>query len=311
MRRLAIWVLLVLVAWSMPSAQGGLFEDIYRGLELVVTPSGAPIIGTADGFRVNGQRRGRLRILPDSAGQGYTLEFDRSFGLDSAGRPEVLDLGMYELELSGNTSATFGYTKRGMLIGNGDLVFNNLTYSLRGKTGAQDFDLRGTLGVSSSLELNQLGFYTLKMDVSNTNSALIVDGVLANDDDTDVNFDIGPISIDGNIYADAFMMIAGALGMDIAPLEQMFPGSPVDRLLQPIQAELENTAALIAGLQLDGDDQLPPAPNVAELSAPSILSSQAITNLDGDKANSNLVPEPGTLLLIGLGGLLLLGKWRR
>lgn len=311
MRRSAILVLIVLVAWSLPSAQGGLFEDIYRGLELVVTPSGAPLMGTADGFRVNGQRRGRLRILPDGAGQGYTLEFDRSFGLDSTGRPEILDLGVYELELSGNTSATFGYTKRGMLIGNGDITFNNLTYSLRGKTGAQDFDLRGTLSVDSSLELNQLGFYTLKMDVSNTNSALIVDGVLANDDDTDVNFDIGPISIDGNIYADAFMMIAGALGMNIAPLEQMFPGSPVDRLLQPIQTELENTAALIAGLQLDGDGQLPPEPTAAELGIPTVTSSQAIANLDGDKSSPSLAPEPGTLLLISLGGIFLLSKWRR
>lgn len=101
MRPAAICTLIVLAAASVPQAQSGLYEDIYRGLQLAATPSGYPLTGTADGTRVNGQRAGRLRILPDQVGQGYTLEFDRSFGQDSRGRPEILDLGAYELELAG------------------------------------------------------------------------------------------------------------------------------------------------------------------------------------------------------------------
>ena len=78
MKRTTICCLVVLAFVCAPSAQGGLFEDIYRGFDVLATPSGAPIGYTSDGFRTNGSRVGRLRIMPDRVGHGYTLEFNRN-----------------------------------------------------------------------------------------------------------------------------------------------------------------------------------------------------------------------------------------
>lgn len=288
------------------TAFGGLFEDIYRGMDILSTPSGGPLLQTGDGTRVNGQRSGRLRIVPEQFGKGYTLEFDRSFGPDSRGRPEVLDLGAVELELAGATQATMGYTRRGFLVGNADVTMNNLSYSVRGKTGAQDAELRGTFNLNQSLEVNQFGFYSLTLNASNTNSQFLLDGVLAQNQ-KDANFDIGPIVVKGNIFYDGVLSLLSAYGVNTDGLAQTTPKSPIDRIADAIQQQ-----ALVAGIQL------------ADGTTTGLIDTAALTMIAGEQVSSSLevsqdapargnqtVPEPSTLVLVGLGSLALYRTRRR
>lgn len=202
-------------------AMAGLFEDIYRGLGVYTTPIGSP--------RNSGNRYGRLRVVPNELGQGYRVEVDRGFGTDGYGRPEVYDLGNYELQLSGSTEATFAYTRRGILTGSADIFANNLNYALRAKTGAQDIALSGQLNLSQQLEVNQLGFYTLRLEINNTSSSLAADGEVALGN-VDTDFDVGPVSLRGNLFFDGALALLTALGVDTTQLESVFPMSPIDRI---------------------------------------------------------------------------------
>jgi len=284
-------------------AQAGLFRDIYYALDLLATPSGFPISTSADGTRTNGQRAGRLRIVPDVVGRGYTLEFDRTFGRDSRGRPEILDLGAFEVQLSGPTQATLGYTRRGgLLTGNADIQMNNLNYAITGKTGAQDVQISGTLNGQASLEINRLGFYTLYLNLANTNSQVLADGILV-DGDTDANFNVGPISLKGNIFVDALGSLLAALGVDTSGLQQLFPESPLDRIAAALQQQM-SLPGLVAGASYSSDGQLPPVPSLS--AAGELSAGQSSQSAPG----TSLVPEPPAFLLLALGAALA-GCWRR
>lgn len=280
---------------SVP-ALGGLFEDLYRGLEIYTTPAGSR----------TGARNGRLVIRPNEFGEGYRLEVDRSFGADNTGRPEVFDFGNYELQLSGSTQATFAFTSEGILTGNADIFANNLNYALRAKSGGQDIALAGTLNVSQQLEVNRLGFYTLQLQISNTNSNLVGDGSLALGT-LDADFDVGPISLRGNVFFDAALALLTVVGVDTDQLEGVFPMSPIDRVNDEIEAALgrqsevlgEIIAADLENSGLEFGEVLDAAEFAAELD-PALDLPLA----DGSDPSGGLIPEPASVLLIGLLGLI-------
>lgn len=301
---------------AVAAAQGGVFEDIYRGLDLITTPSGFPILRTADGTAVNGQRAGRLRIVPDSLGQGYSLEIDRAFGNDSSGRPETFDLGPVDLTLQGSTQTTAGFTRRGFLIGTLDMNATNLSYSLRAKSGVQNTQLNGQLNASTQVEINQFGFYTLNTLITNNNSQLSVDGVVV-DDFVETDFGVGPIAIEGNIYVDLIASLLSSFGVDTSVISTIFPRSPIDQLNDAFQSSLLRDSA-VAGLLLAGDGStdliVGPLPTSATgLTPAQTLDLGAITapsaTLTPGAANA---PEPFTagMLLLGGGAWLAFGRRR-
>jgi hypothetical protein len=283
-------------------AFAGLFEDVYSGLRVLSTPTGFPTNTLQDGTRVNGQRLGRLRLVPHDLSNGYTLEFDRNFGQDLAGRPEVFDLGPVELELSGGTSMTAGFSRRGFLIGSLDFSTNNLNYQLRANSGAANTELSGQLLTSGSMEINQFGFYTLELQMDNTQSELRVNGVV-DEDFEPTNFSVGPISLQGNIFIDMLAAGLAQAGVDTSGLQALFPRSPISVLTDSIlQGGAGNSA--VAGLFLENDKSnvapallLDPLPTAPDLSAgPRFESDPSVTNL----------PEPSSaaaLLALGVAGL--------
>ncbi len=303
---------LAAVCWGL-TAQADLFSNIYRGLDIVATPSGSPVFTTGDGTRVNGARSGRLRIVPNGViGTGYRLEFDRSFGPDSRGRPEVFRFGCGgELTLQGTTQATAGYTHCGdkLYCGTLDSTISNLQYFLRTKNGAQDVELSGTLNVANNVEINTLGFYNLVLDVSNTNSQLVVDGVVVRDQD-DTNFDVGPIVIEGNLFVDAMSGLLSGVGVDTSGLDSLFPKSPMDQFNDAVDVQMQSLG-LVAGTTdensmpglllrtiFGGDDDA-----VTELVDGMIDGT--ITGGQSARADgATYIPEPGTLLLLTIGATL-------
>lgn len=314
-------------AMTAATLADGLWQDFYRGLELLTTPSGGPLLTIGDGSRVNGARLGRVRIVPNRVGKGYDIEIDRNFGNDSRGRPEVLDLGPLELELSGGVQSTLGYTSRFFLIGNAQTTFNNLSYTIRGKTGGQDVELTGTLTGNSSLEVNQFGFYRASLDVSNINSQLTLDGV-AIDDAQPTNFTLGTVNVEGNVFYDAFLALLASVGVDTTELAALTPDSPIDRITESIQEQLRGnqlvagtTFAAGSGLSSETLDLLTRAQSVAVAQAlglplPPEMGDVTTTLRDAAPGGSAFdggatVPEPSGWLLLVIGTGVWISRRRR
>jgi hypothetical protein len=290
---------------------------VFRGLDILATPSGAPLVGGPDGTRINGARQGRLRIVPNGVlGDGYRIEFDRTFGGDSRGRPEVLRLGsLAELQLDGATQWTAGYQTGGMLSGFSQFQIGNMNYAIRSKLGVQDAELNGTLNATANVELNQLGFYNLVLNVTNENSRLLLDGVVARTEDP-TDFNVGPIVISGNIFIDGIAGLLSAAGVDTSFLEQLFPESPISQLDKDTTGKVD--AALAESAETDEK-------RMAELLLATILGSDGEAGMaliegvsQGELVGNGapeeglaVAPEPGTLVILSLGAGLLWCNRRR
>lgn len=313
MKRLCWAVFVIVVGWSAAVAEAGPWQTVWRGLDVLATPLGGPVSTTADGTRVNGARSGRLRIVPSGIGGGFQLEFDRTFGVDSRGRPETLRVdGLTNITLDGATQLTLGYNGKGAFrLYHGDFTANNLAYSVRTTDGIQDVQLAGALSVANSFEVNPLGFYTLSVNVRNTDSQLRLDGVLVQDQQK-TNFDIGPIVIRGNVFYDTGLAALSALGVDTTDLEKVFPRSPAPQIDQAIRDALQD-AGLEAGT---AEMKLVPlvAQAVTDQTTDEIVAGLVAGNaLAGECSNCSsalVVPEPGTLALFGAGAIAL-WYWRR
>lgn len=270
-------------------ASAGVFENAFNVLDFLATPSGSPVITDGAGFRNNGARSGRVRVVPNLIGAGYRLEFDRNFGPDNSGRPEIFDFGNFEVELAGGISSTMSFSRRGLPTGAVEFSAANLQYSVRAKSGAQDVEVAGTLNVSNNFEINPLGFYTVDVNATNTNSEITLDGVLI-EGDRDTDFDIGPITLRGNVYVDALVYVLSNFGVDTSDLTDLFPQSPIDRIVQSIGERLESDAAVLGETLTSSDFNL----EAAKLD----LTSRP---LDPFGPGSTQAPEPSTLALLALG----------
>jgi hypothetical protein len=282
------------LALAMP-AHGDFFEDLYRGLDILSRPSGAPLQLSDSGGLQNGSRFGRVRVVPNDLGGGYKLEFNRNFGFDSAGRPEILNIGIGELRLDGNTQFVAGYTNRVLPTLDFSSFIGNLNYTLRTKSGPQDLELTGVFNANTNATINALGFYDVTFEAANTDAFLRLEGAVI-DSLQDADYDIGPISIRGNLFADIAIAALSSFGVETSGLEGAFYQSPIDRITDAIQAELkplldaQAQATLLAGQRVTST--LPPLPGPVRITA------------DGPErvaAAPSSVPEPSSLLLIAAG----------
>lgn len=300
MRKLAYLTLALIAA----PAGAGLYQDIFRGLDILSTPTGSPVFSSATGFRQNGARIGRVRVVPQELGKGYDLEFDRSFGPDASGRPEVFDLGALELQLNGGINATAGYTNRGFLIGTLTSSINQMQFDFRGTTGGQDFSLNGLLNASSRTEINQFGFYEVSIDVSNQNSRLDLEGLIIDDGEplegVDTDFDIGPITVKGNVFFDAVVGLLASFGVDTTEIEGIFPKSPIDQIADEFNSAFARVAEEAAAAVVAGEI------------ATDIAAAEARGGLIENGGNDGIVaaPEPASWMLMAIGGFALARRRR-
>lgn len=294
---------------GLASAAAGIYSDIYSGLEILATPSGYPLLQSSDGTYFNGNRSGRLRIMPSGLGGGYELQFDRTFGSDSSGRTEVMRLmGIGEVALQGATQFTAGYNGEKFRTVYGSFAASSLNYDMRTKLGVQDAEVYGALNISGSFEVNPLGFYTVNFNASNSNSALELDGVLVRDTD-DMDFDVGPVTLKGNIYIDGLAAVLNTFGVDTSGLEALFPSSTIGTLSSTVAGETltsdtttsDDMAALLLQAVLGQDGTAAEQYLTSVMSTPATESSSTTTPIS--------VPEPGTLVLLALGFGVVSRRW--
>lgn len=290
---------LLMLGAGAPLASAGLFEELYRGLDILATPSGSPVFGLPQGGRANGQRVGRLRIVPEGTGRGYNVEFDRTFGSDSFGRPEVLDLGPMSIQLVGGIDSTLGYTNRGFLTGTGEFNAQNLTYQLRTKTGAQDVFVQGRLNLQSNVLINQFGFYEYTLNAVNDQASIALDGVVV-DDQLDLNMDVGPISVQGNIFADLVLGLLDTFGVDTSGVRNtLFEDSPIDALVQSFESQVQ---AQVAGIAVGEPSE------ATALLNQDLVAANSATAVDLPTDSPQQAPEPAALLALVIPGLLVLRR---
>lgn len=277
------------LALGASAASAGLFEDLYRGLQLAATPSGYNLTTVGDGRFANGSRLGGTRIIPNEFGNGYRIDYVRNYGADSWGRPETLDLGPYALTLSGSTSGSIGYTKRGWYTVQGDLTYQNLAYSSQFKTGAIDVRADGLVNMNSAFEVNQFGFYKTQFQLTQDNAQIVwetPEGI----ETENIDFDLGPVTLRGNVFLDMIIGILGAAGVDVSGIA---PQSPMDQINAAIEDAIRQQST-VAGEYLLSDD-----------SGDVLLASVTFDSGDedgDDQANRPaVVPEPATVLLLLLG----------
>jgi hypothetical protein len=183
------WILAVSFAaltGSTAAVQAEVWRDVVRGMTLLDYQFDANRNYLGNGWDLN------AAALYN--GQEYDFGF-AELTLGSANAPTISNISM-------------GYTLRG--IPKAEFSWNTggqaLPYQLQFNNGFQDFTtVNGSILVDVSTDINVLGFYDTRIQISNRGS-FDTDGFITETDGS-LAFDVGPIDVSGNIYADALAVI--------------------------------------------------------------------------------------------------------
>ncbi len=299
-----IWTGLMTAMLLGPAAtvEAGIGQNLIRGMNL------------AD-FRFSGEQ--------NPLGDGMTINAVANWN------NREFDFGNTELTLTGGLLLSAGYTQRGIP----EFEFNMssfntpISYVLDMDTGFQNLTATGGFLVTVDTKINALGFYDQTYHLSNRGT-FELDGIAQTTPET-LDYDIGPINVSGNVFADAvaaltqpFFSAAGTENpfakISNRAVKQAKALATRDQLLARLEtgailsdqeiATLVNNSILSAMLGgQPGNDLFTELIMPAGLldNGPFELSNTAVLG-----ATVQAAPEPGTLGLLALG-LLLLPACRR
>jgi hypothetical protein len=262
MGRVSRWGFCVAVSLSVASAaQAGLFKNTVRALEYA-------------GFNFIGEKN------PLSGGADLALV--RNFN------NETLDFGATELTLTGPLQFTFSTGGRGLEVLDVSLSTNNrpLTYSLITDVGGQKTQVDGNFLLNATGSMNSFGWYDFEFQYS-VREQIIQDGRFANSEEF-MDFDIGPIDVSGNIFADMLAVLFDPLFTSLGTENIFASFSGRYQAMEELNRRLADSR--LSALGLDSLGQMSASMVPAE---PMVLAEVS--------ANPSYVPDPSTLLLL-LGG---------
>lgn len=171
--------LMIVLAGAAP-ARAELYQDVARGLALL-------------DFRFSGERNVLGDGITVNAGAVYN---NREF-----------DFGVAELTLTGQLGLSAGFTRRGIPGAEFSMSTGGtpLAYTFEINNGIQDLTANGRALIDISTDINALGFYDQTIQISNRGT-FETDGFGPEDTGT-LAFDVGPIDISGNIFADVLAAV--------------------------------------------------------------------------------------------------------
>lgn len=268
---------LAVSVWATP-ARADLFGNVVLGLD-------------AAGFQVTG--------APNPLSGGRITQINRTFV------GETLDFGASELSLLGPISMSFSHG--GRTIQTFDLSFSTLgqpfQYVYSADTGGQETLISGSFALDGDFSINSFGFYDLTMFFSSRQD-ITTEGRFSNVEGQEQEFDLGPVDISGNIFADVlaalFDPVFEAVGAQNVFASFSSRGGLDQSLFSTIQGQPAGASASINSGQGRGT-----------------IPEFAFVGVDYDPANglsaagnAAPVPEPGAVCLL-LGGLGAIAAHRR
>lgn len=271
----------------------------------------------------------------DPLSKGYSLNV--SFIDPQTGRPfynnTTFDLGFANLVMeSGSLSLGAKYTERGVPAVRFGLSTNGqpLDYKFETFIGAQDVVVDGSLLLDISTRVNQYGFYDVSLQASNR-ATITSDGWFAeNKEFPDLDFDIGPINMSGNIYVDALALVTDpffdrfGLNNPFAEFQKGLAGlnlraSPLDDLVARLESgqllsDSELSMLISNSILASALGKQPSSDLLAKMILPDGFLEGTGTNNNTDEPvllTSMAIPEPGMLALLAAAGAGFLVRARR
>ena len=147
---------------------------------------------------------------------------------------------------------------------NGNTDATPLSYVFNVDTGFQSSQVSGTMLADVDFTLNGLGFYKLGITYSSRQS-VTKDGIPANGTTND--FDLGPVNISGNLYADILAILTDPIFNQTDqtnPFEQFSGRAQFSEILQASARDMQTSLA-------DGSDPSSAAKGFATVPEPAVL----------------------------------------
>jgi hypothetical protein len=223
------------------------------------------------------------------------------------------DFGAWDLSLSGPLSLQV--STGGRLINQFDLSLTTavnaradatpLAYVYNYDVGPQTGQVSGTVLMDVDFSINKFGFYDIGVNYSSRQQTT-TEGRFSNDTSTD-DFDLGPIRISGNIFADILAVLTDPF-FDRAGAPNIFASFSGNEALSNI----------LLGSSADPEQLLA---SLTDLAAPDAAVFRAINDWPGSASAAAMnptsartfavVPEPAVLVLMLLGLPIILAHPRR
>jgi hypothetical protein len=263
-------------------ARAGLFDEFVTGIE-------------AAGFQVTGDRN-------PLTGSTF-IALDRGFA------NETLDFGATELTLNGQLHSRFETNTR--FPATLDFALDTrgapLAYTLISDVGGQRTAFIGNALINIDGNINAFGFYDMQINIANRQN-VTAEGRYQNIVNEPNDFDIGPINVRGNIFADALAML----------FDPFFAASGTPNIFASYsgrtQVQQQLDSSLLRARQLVGSGSVLSQGDVDSIVGTAVVSQVlgggavdlsfldgAVIQPDGAAGaagQTGFVPEPATLLLL-------------
>lgn len=236
----------------------------------------------------------------------------REFLLTNTFSGNSIDFGNWSLTLQGPLSVGFSTANRparGMdftfgTAASGSANTSTFNYSLEYHAGDTTASASGSLLVDGGVHLDQLGFYSVNLEVSSRQSIGNAGNAVGQTNQYDL--DLGPVNVNGNIFVDAFVAITQPLFDASGKTNPFAQLSGLSELRTMIDSR---TTDLLTAIQ---DGAIPAVTTTARgiMPATSVANAYGPTNQrGGHNGTVAVVPEP-TVLLLMLAGLPVLWRCR-
>jgi hypothetical protein len=212
----AAMMMVVVILLGAIQAQAGMFKDIRYAMNYA-------------GFSQS--------IKKDILAQGQSYEFAQTF------TGEEISFGSSEMTLTGTVNGNVSYSTVGIPEVNFNLQTSGLAYTYDSGAGVNHYTIDdGYAVIDENISINEFGMYSIEYTVTNR-ATLVCEGAV--DKESSLNFDVGPVDVQGHWLIDVFNLTVGkAMGFSLpgGGLDQIALGWSLDDLIADEIATVTGTS---------------------------------------------------------------------